>query len=169
MIPKAGMGIRRYWREALAALAPFIFVLPLLSAITMRWFYAVEWLFVDVLKWPVPVFGFHLVFDLPSLAVSVVAGLVFGIVKTQRPIRLACVFGISMFAAWIGPALFIQILDWRLGLFSLTRAVLPVATTAVWLRLFPVKRPGFCRECDYDLTGNVSGVCPECGTKIEVP
>jgi len=23
-----------------------------------------------------------------------------------------------------------------------------------------------CSECDYDLTGNVSGVCPECGTSI---
>ena len=22
-------------------------------------------------------------------------------------------------------------------------------------------------RCAYDLTGNVSGVCPECGTKIE--
>ena len=27
--------------------------------------------------------------------------------------------------------------------------------------------PGHCPNCDYDLTGNVSGVCPECGTKIE--
>lgn len=26
--------------------------------------------------------------------------------------------------------------------------------------------PGCCRECGYDLTGNVSGVCPECGTPI---
>jgi hypothetical protein len=23
-----------------------------------------------------------------------------------------------------------------------------------------------CRKCDYNLTGNVSGVCPECGEKI---
>lgn len=27
-------------------------------------------------------------------------------------------------------------------------------------RRFP---PGHCRKCGYDLTGNVSGVCPECG------
>jgi len=26
--------------------------------------------------------------------------------------------------------------------------------------------PGHCRNCGYDLTGNVSGVCPECGTVI---
>jgi predicted RNA-binding Zn-ribbon protein involved in translation (DUF1610 family) len=25
-----------------------------------------------------------------------------------------------------------------------------------------------CRQCGYDLTGNVSGVCPECGTAITV-
>ena len=26
---------------------------------------------------------------------------------------------------------------------------------------------GQCRACSYDLTGNVSGVCPECGTPLE--
>jgi hypothetical protein len=26
--------------------------------------------------------------------------------------------------------------------------------------------PGHCRACDYDLTGNVSGRCPECGTVV---
>lgn len=28
------------------------------------------------------------------------------------------------------------------------------------------RKPGHCRFCDYDLTGNVSGKCPECGTPI---
>lgn len=27
--------------------------------------------------------------------------------------------------------------------------------------------PGHCQNCGYDLTGNVSGVCPECGTAVE--
>jgi len=27
---------------------------------------------------------------------------------------------------------------------------------------------GHCKKCGYDLTGNVSGVCPECGTPIGV-
>jgi hypothetical protein len=27
--------------------------------------------------------------------------------------------------------------------------------------------PNRCRACGYDLTGNVSGVCPECGTAID--
>lgn len=29
------------------------------------------------------------------------------------------------------------------------------------------RRKGLCVKCGYDLTGNVSGVCPECGTKVE--
>ena len=29
------------------------------------------------------------------------------------------------------------------------------------------RRLGLCMCCGYDLTGNVSGVCPECGTGIE--
>lgn len=28
---------------------------------------------------------------------------------------------------------------------------------------------GHCQRCRYDLTGNTSGVCPECGTAIGVP
>ena len=27
--------------------------------------------------------------------------------------------------------------------------------------------PGFCRNCQYNLTGNVSGICPECGMPIK--
>jgi hypothetical protein len=27
-------------------------------------------------------------------------------------------------------------------------------------------QPGTCRSCGYNLTGNISGVCPECGTRI---
>ena len=27
--------------------------------------------------------------------------------------------------------------------------------------------PNTCTRCAYDLTGNVSGVCPECGTAIQ--
>jgi predicted Zn-ribbon and HTH transcriptional regulator len=26
--------------------------------------------------------------------------------------------------------------------------------------------PGQCRNCGYNLTGNVSGICPECGTAV---
>lgn len=29
-------------------------------------------------------------------------------------------------------------------------------------------RPGCCTACGYNLTGNVSGICPECGTKTGI-
>ena len=32
-------------------------------------------------------------------------------------------------------------------------------------RFFPVEGP-FCNVCRYNLTGNISGICPECGTPI---
>ena len=42
---------------------------------------------------------------------------------------------------------------------------LAAVTAFLWYRdrLIP---PGCCKECGYDLTGNVSGICPECGTAI---
>jgi hypothetical protein len=65
-----------------------------------------------------------------------------------------------------------------LGVLSARYAVLPYwflsAVTAllpslqVWRwavgRWRNSRRPGACRQCGYDLTGNTSGVCPECGT-----
>jgi len=30
-------------------------------------------------------------------------------------------------------------------------------------------KPGQCRNCGYDLTGNVSGRCPECGEEMSAP
>ena len=35
------------------------------------------------------------------------------------------------------------------------------------LRRWRRRRKGLCVECSYDLTGNVSGVCPECGARME--
>ncbi len=35
---------------------------------------------------------------------------------------------------------------------------------AAWARRRRVARDGACSVCAYNLTGNVSGVCPECGT-----
>jgi hypothetical protein len=47
-------------------------------------------------------------------------------------------------------------------LFVITAAVAVVS----WRRL-RARLPGHCRKCDYDLTGNESGVCPECGEKVQ--
>ena len=42
----------------------------------------------------------------------------------------------------------------------------PAITLAVWLVSRRRPQPGRCAGCNYDLTGNVSGVCPECGRKV---
>jgi hypothetical protein len=45
-----------------------------------------------------------------------------------------------------------------------TGLILPaVQAVAGWRRRAASRRRGHCRHCGYDLTGNVSGVCPECG------
>ena len=43
--------------------------------------------------------------------------------------------------------------------------VFAIPTAIMWYR---DRRPppGHCRTCRYDLTGNESGVCPECGTEV---
>jgi hypothetical protein len=49
--------------------------------------------------------------------------------------------------------------------------MLAAAPTAVlWYRSWRDRHRipvGHCRNCGYDLTGNVSGVCPECGTPVK--
>jgi hypothetical protein len=37
-----------------------------------------------------------------------------------------------------------------------------VPTVRLWRR-DRRRRPGHCQRCSYDLTGNTSGICPECG------
>jgi len=44
-----------------------------------------------------------------------------------------------------------------------------IATCVLWSldhHRFPT---GCCQNCGYDLAGNESGICPECGTKVEQP
>ena len=40
-----------------------------------------------------------------------------------------------------------------------------IPSVTAWYRTRPPP-PGHCLHCSYDLTGNESGVCPECGTKV---
>ena len=44
--------------------------------------------------------------------------------------------------------------------------VVTLPTLVAWRRYVRAIPPGHCPHCDYNLTGNVSGVCPECGEKV---
>jgi hypothetical protein len=52
---------------------------------------------------------------------------------------------------------------WFLGLFF---ATLPCIWLRSTLRRGSRWRNWCCKSCGYDLTGNVSGICPECGTPV---
>lgn len=54
---------------------------------------------------------------------------------------------------------------WAVAAVLFALAVLPWCMKRVRRRLWPP--PGVCARCGYDLTGNVSGRCPECGTPIK--
>ena len=62
------------------------------------------------------------------------------------------------------------------GVFNGIRVRVPTGSVALLLAVFSVVmlrtrsgrviRVGFCRNCGYCLTGNTSGVCPECGVAM---
>lgn len=170
MIRIAITGVLRFWREALAAVAPFMLLLPVL-AITSQWIsIAVGWFSSGVMTWLVQVFGIafvRLFFELPTFGVSVIAGVAFGITGKKRGLRLAWIFGIGMFLAQTTVALLTSPSEWYLCLLNLGHVALPVAATWTLLRVLRPTQPGHCHKCGYDLTGNVSGVCPECGAELK--
>jgi len=100
------------------------------------------------------------------LLICLIAPIVLAVVRTSVSVKWTVTVLAFLFFAW---ALFTkshskvipcpQILSFMLY------------SIAAWRHWFhPTKRrtpPGHCRNCDYDLTGNVSGICPECGQPIE--
>ena len=44
--------------------------------------------------------------------------------------------------------------------------IVAIPTAFLWWRDRGRIRPGHCQHCGYDLTGNVSGRCPECGKPV---
>ncbi len=55
-------------------------------------------------------------------------------------------------------------LIWLAGIFLIGSFAMLVPETRSLFR--QRVEPGHCRQCEYDLTGNVSGICPECGKTI---
>jgi len=58
---------------------------------------------------------------------------------------------------------------WQVGVpFWFAFLLFAVPLTILWLRSRRIP-PGYCQACGYNLTGNVSGVCPECGSPVDEP
>lgn len=49
----------------------------------------------------------------------------------------------------------------------LVAAAFASITALLWWRVPRHFTPGGCKECGYDLAGNVSGVCPKCGADAQ--
>lgn len=64
--------------------------------------------------------------------------------------------------SWCGMGPAPQIKEWPLWIPAVA-LLLPVA---VIRPRFEDEFRGLCRTCGYDLRGNASGICPECGKKI---
>jgi hypothetical protein len=45
--------------------------------------------------------------------------------------------------------------------------LLVIGAPTVYLWRSNLESPGHCQRCGYDLTGNVSGTCPECGQPVQ--
>lgn len=51
-------------------------------------------------------------------------------------------------------------------LFAVITAVLPLRWLAARLRQRTRNRDGYCASCGYNLTANITGICPECGATV---
>jgi hypothetical protein len=63
----------------------------------------------------------------------------------------------------IAVTLFVVFALMTVPFWSIVRGINHLPRNGKPLRLFP---PGFCHRCGYNLTGNESGICSECGTPI---
>ncbi len=67
---------------------------------------------------------------------------------------------------WTGRSKSVGVPLWfPLSLFAICPAGMFISLVRRWNR----RRWGYCVQCRYDLTGNLSGICPECGTEVEKP
>ncbi|MDB5318451.1 MAG: hypothetical protein JWN40_82 [Phycisphaerales bacterium] len=97
----------------------------------------------------------------------------------DQPEQVGDTFGVSRTSSWMGihirradginranRELVVTIPLWLVAAIALP---LPLLWAEVWRRQSGRKRGfllGLCTHCSYDLRGNVSGVCPECGIAI---
>ena len=88
---------------------------------------------------------------------------------------LLCSIGALALGVWSSPALwssFTQFLFIVLFIFVavvLAYGLLLGIAIISWTRWMKNTLVGFCRQCGYNLKGNVTGRCPECGKRVFDP
>lgn len=69
----------------------------------------------------------------------------------------------------IGCQQWVDIPAWAFAVLMLLFALYPMVVLVHAVVREHWRAKGFCVVCRYDLTGNVSGTCPECGAKVQTP
>ena len=61
--------------------------------------------------------------------------------------------------------------DWCAASILMVLALIGVLDGLVIRAISRIERPSMpqCQACGYNLTGNLSGICPECGARIRLP
>ena len=111
-----------------------------------------------------------------TVTAGIIALLAFGLSRLRRwlvlvPAPLFALYSLAMWEELHEPGFGNMVLD-ELGLGYVVGCFLgwniPYAIALVVVMLLPrrYRESGHCTRCGYNLTGNVSGVCPECGLAI---
>lgn len=122
--------------------------------------------------------------QIPSIFLSLLGGFFLGFLSYARWLRFALLFASAFFIGphvagfAMGSLAFVTSFGWRVVLVSLAWqvfTVFPSTLAAAGLGAKLGKRRHLrnsieesCKICGYDLTGNTSGRCPECGTVVQV-
>ena len=122
---------------------------------------------------------------IPSIFLSLLGGFFLGNLFIASWVRFAMLFASAIvMGPWLagfatGALAVFTSFDWRVVLVSISWdvfTVLPSTLAAAWLGATFGKRRHFrnsneksCKRCGYNLTGNASGRCPECGTVQAIP
>jgi len=142
---------RLFWRTTVYSFLVIVvgrFVFPVLTP----WSWDIE-----RLLWCVPLLACVLVSIWAGSSVSFAARFIAGLMQS---LALPVLFDVA--SGSISRLLLVSV--WYAGTFALVTHVLG---TDVLARAKRARWAGRCVKCHYDLTGNVSGICPECGTPVD--
>jgi hypothetical protein len=178
----------RFWNKSLrppyrvmAAVLAGAFVSATLSPAWARVWIAFGWQrLIRSMFPPTDVVQIHLYYVIPEMTLTSGAGFLIGLIAYKRWFQYSLHFSLGFFAFPVVTMTHLYFLHCSTQtLASALRNMLPwppatiiPCLAAAWFVSRTKRRriarlaAGLCEHCGYDLTGNVSGVCPECGKSI---